>query len=145
MSTDVAPEVAAPVAPDTPSAPDAQTDAAPKRGRAKMNKVAFRAKDSDKLLEWPAQFDPRIHTPLTADDFAAEDVFWDHKAKEYEGRAVQCRKNADLFRKFGSAEKRKSAENAVKMFEKLKALQTELAASGIKLEDLNIDVSAFSV
>lgn len=140
MSTDVAPEVSAPVAPEAP-VDGASEDTGKKRGRAKMNKTDYRAKDAPKLDEWPADFNKEIHKPLTVDDFNAEDVYWDKKAEEYDKRAKTCRKNADLFRKFGSAEKRKAAENAVKLTEKLAALKAELEASGISMADINVDLS----
>lgn len=136
-------DVAAPVAPEAPVAPDAvaSTPAEPKRGRKPANKTAYRGKDAAKLAEWPADFNSATHQPLTADDFLAEDVFWEHKATEYEARACDCRKKADLFRRFGSAEKRKSAENASKMLERLLALKKELEGSGINLSDVGVDLS----
>jgi len=142
MSTNVAPEVSAPVAPVAPVAPDASVDAPVTRGRKKMNKTDYRAKDAPKLKEWPADFNAEVHKPLVVEDFEAEDIFWDHKADEYEKRAKSCRKNADLFRRFGSAEKRKAAAQAVKLSEKLLALKAELEASGITMEDINLDLSA---
>ena len=140
MSTDIV-TPAAPEAPAAPAAPDAVAEEK-KAGRPALNKTDYRAKDAPKLTEWPADYDSKAHKPLKADDFEKEDAFWDHKADEAERRAKTYRSNADLFRQYGSAEKRKAVESMSKHLEKLMALKAELEAGGHSMADFNIDLSA---
>jgi len=135
---------AAPVAPEAPAAPeapDAVAEPTVKRGRKRANKADYRSKDAPQLTEWPADYNPARHKPLLPEDFSAEDVFWDHKAVDADKRAATYRRNADMFRKFGSADKIKAIAAASKHLEKLLSLKAELEASGLSMADANIDLN----
>ncbi len=140
MSTDVPATPVAPAAPDAPSVEG--TTAGP--GRPKANKVDYRQEGSDLLADWPTDFDPRVHKPLKVEDFSAEDKYWAKRADMYDSKAKHCRTQAELFLKFGNADKRKAAEKLTKMAEKMAQLKKELEADGIDVSTLGIDMSTLA-
>jgi len=131
--TRVSPAAATPAATDRPDRPTEDAPASEgdkKQGRPKQNKTDFRTEGMDKFKAWPAEYDARKHKPLAVEDFEAEDVFWNQKAGMYDKRAAECRNKAELFTKFGSAEKRKSAEKIGKLATQLELLKATMTASG---------------
>ena len=126
-----------PERPQNPTNPTPENAADGKRrGRPKVEKVPYR-KEGDALLKaWPEDYDRRVHTPLAVSDFEAEDVFWAKKAEFYEEKASECRQKAELFQKYGSAEKRKTVEKISKLNGQLELLMGQLESEGFDTSEL---------
>lgn len=132
------PDAAAPASTATADAskpPVSSEDTPAPRGAPKQNKVDYRTEGTALLTVWPADFDSKVHKPLKQEDFSAEDVYFNHRAEQYEKRGAEFRQKALLFQQYGSADTRKAAEKYTKQFAAMAALQAQLEAQGV---DMNL-------
>jgi hypothetical protein len=88
-------------------------------------------------------FDMRKHNPLKKGDFADIATYLDHQAfiaREKGNRLIALaedkEKKAERIRKFGDEDTRKKAAKIARMREQLAALEQQLTAEGIDVENL---------
>lgn len=85
---------------------------------------------TEKLDEWPADFDPRKHVRLKPENFKNEAPFYEHLAKQCRERAARYDKQAVLARTMGSAEERKNAKKLIGLADKMQEIRASLIKAG---------------
>lgn len=116
-------------------APEAPPSAAPtKPAKPKKVKTKYPV-PTDGLTEWPADFDEDVHSPLKRSDFKDETVFLEHRAAQYEARAVEIRKEIEEIRTLGVGGKSK-AQKLVKVQAELDSLKEFLKAQGMDVDSI---------
>ena len=87
-------------------------------------------------------FSSALYKPLVKGDFASEDIYLEYRAFVGRARAAKLLRGAktletraDKIRKFGDDKTRKKAAKLDRMKEQMKALEAELAAAGVDLDE----------
>ncbi len=87
----------------------------------------------------PEGFDFKICKSLKKKDFKEDHLYFEHRAAEFDAKAVAYREEAAEVKKLGSAKDRGKAKRLVKMQEKMSELKEQLTKQGIDVEKLLAD------
>lgn len=99
-------------------------------------------KPEDRLKEYPADFDERVHLPLERKHFVNEAPWLLNRAEKAEKLAANLRRQAADAVKFGNAADRAKARRLRQMADVMAKLEAELAAQGIDVAELKGDAKA---
>lgn len=83
-----------------------------------------------RFTEWPADFDPKTHKPLTRSQFADESVYYTHQADAFEARAKRFRGLATQSKQLGGLKDKTKAKKLLKMQARLNELRASIEADG---------------
>lgn len=89
-----------------------------------------------KLTEIPADWDPKLHKPLTKKDFAEDHLFFELKARQAEAAAAKFRKMGEDSKKVGNVADRAKAKKLQSMQKRMEELKAQLTAQGIDVNAL---------
>lgn len=130
----------APAAPAS-ARPGVQEPAAKKPEKAKVVRVLHPALQPDgegkattKLKEIPADFNPKLHKPLTRKHFEDESIFLELKAREFDAKAANLRKQAEELKKIGTVKDRGAAKKLLSLQKRIDELTKDLAAKGVDVD-----------
>lgn len=88
-----------------------------------------------KLTEIPADFDAKVHKPLSRHDFTDESVFLEAKANRFEALAKKLREEAAQVRVLGNVAQRNEVKKMLKLQSQLAELEKSLGATkGVDVE-----------
>lgn len=111
-------------------------------GKPKLNKKGkpiIRA--SKKLAAVPADFDIKLHKPLTRDSFEDESLYFELKAQYFDKKAAELRSQAADVKALGSVKDRGAAKKLLTLQKRMAELTAELEGKGVDLTAIKAKIA----